>query len=427
MNSVVTSIKRVTAGFGLREALIVGLVVRVAWIVACPNQPTSDQIIYHDSARFLAQGLGYVDEAGRPSSFWPVGYAALLAPFYAVFGPHVLVAELVNVLLGLATIHLLFATTRALFGEPAGRSAAWLWAVFPTSIAYVTCVASENAVLPGLLAAVWLMLEAPERRHPLLFDALAGVVLAATGYVRGTALPFASLPLILSFRQPLVAVRRTVVVVGCMVLLLLPWGFRNQHQFGSFTITSINAGANLWMGNHPGTTGMATTVPREYRRLPLAQMDAELGKAAREYIKADPVRFVGLALRRTWLTLRSDTIAGTWNELGLDRRYGPWAVKIVKLACSLGYYLLCGLAAAALWVRARQKGLDKRDLLLAYACGLVALPFVVIVGGNRYQLPAQPFLAVWAGFWLAATLPVFGGAPQAREPLGADLEKANAK
>ncbi|HWP09868.1 MAG TPA: glycosyltransferase family 39 protein [Polyangiaceae bacterium] len=423
-----TGIQRLTAGFGLRQALIVGLALRIVWIAACPNQPTSDQIIYHDSARWLAQGLGYVDELGRAASFWPVGYAALLWPFYAAFGPHVLVAQLVNVLLGLATIYLLYATTRALFGEGAGRAAAWLWAVLPTSIAYTTCVASENAMLPGLLGAVWIMLEAPERPHPALFDALAGVVLAATGYVRGTALLFASLPLILSFRQPLVAVRRTVVVGGCMVLLLLPWGFRNQHEFGSFTITSINAGANLWMGNHPGTTGMAASVPPEYLRLPLAQMDAELGKVAREYIKADPVRFVRLAARRTWLTLRSDTIAGTWNEPGLKARYGPGAVKVAKIACSLGYYALSVFAAAAVWLRARRKSLGKPDLVLAYACGLVALPFVVIVGGNRYMLPAQPFLAAWAGFWLAATFAVFGAAPQRRESGDGVLEeKANAK
>jgi 4-amino-4-deoxy-L-arabinose transferase-like glycosyltransferase len=402
------SAPRTTLGWWRHDValpLAVGLFVRLAWILVCPNEPTSDQVIYHDSARWFVERLGYVDAVGKPAGYWPVGYVVLLAPFYAIFGPHPPVAFLVNTLCGAATIFTTWGLTRTLFGPLAARPAAWIAAILPTFILYTTCVASENAVLPGLVGAVWLMAIPTgttnrEERRRVFLDAGAGILLGLTTYVRGTALPFVLIPLALGFRTPSRALGRVAFIAACVFLLTLPWGLRNRQHFGAFSLTSINAGANLWMGNHEGSNGMAADLPPDLPRS-LAQKDAILRKRAVEYIKTHPGDAVKLAVKRVVGTLRSDTIAATWNEVGLRKQFGDGAISAAKGICTLGYFSLLVAAALGVWRRRRSSGLDVGDLTLLIVICLVAVPFVIIVGGNRYHLPMQPFLAVWAGAWLA--------------------------
>lgn len=385
--------------------LAVGLTVRVLWILACRNEPTSDQFIYHESARWFVERLGYVDATGSPAGYWPVGYVALLAPFYAIFGAYPTVAFLVNVLLGGATIVTTWGLSRTLFGPIPARAAAFIVAVLPTFVLYTTCIASENAVLPGLVGAVWLMAIPTgttnrEERRRVFLDAGAGILLACTTYVRGIAIPFVLIPLALGIRSPARALGRVALIAACVFLLTLPWGLRNLHHFGTFSLTSINAGANLWMGNHAGSDGMAAELPPD---LPsgIAAKDAVLRARAIEFIKVHPDEALRLAVRRVWVTMRSDTIAAGWNQIGLRERFGGRAIAIAKGLCTFGYYSLLGAAMLGVWWRRRAAALDAGDLTLLLAACLVAVPFVLIVGGNRYQMPMQPFLALWAGAWLA--------------------------
>jgi hypothetical protein len=80
-------VERILSRLGPAQLVLVGCALRVAWIALCPNEPTSDQHIYHFSATKLSEGLGYIDQDGNPANFWPVGYPALLGFFYWAFGP----------------------------------------------------------------------------------------------------------------------------------------------------------------------------------------------------------------------------------------------------------------------------------------------------------------------------------------------------
>ena len=93
--------------------------------------------------------------------------------------------------------------------------------------------------------------------------------------------------------------------------------------------------------------------------------------------------------------MRSDTIAPTWDRVGITRRFGRRTIAPLKVACSLWHWgLLVGLAAT-LW-RTGRRHFTKGDLELAWAAALTAAPFVLIVGGNRYVLPLMLVVCVWA-------------------------------
>ena len=52
--------------------VVVAAGLRLAWIALCPNEPTSDQAVYHQGASAIAAGQGFVFSNGDPIAFWPV-------------------------------------------------------------------------------------------------------------------------------------------------------------------------------------------------------------------------------------------------------------------------------------------------------------------------------------------------------------------
>src|SRR5882724_13474270 len=87
-------------------ALLPRLFVAIAWA----REPVWDGHYYHLGASRIAAGLGYSEDVLRrglplwkPWTHYPVGYSALLSIFYRIFGNHLLVAPLLNALLGAAT------------------------------------------------------------------------------------------------------------------------------------------------------------------------------------------------------------------------------------------------------------------------------------------------------------------------------------
>lgn len=399
--------KRLEFGFPL--ALLVGLAVRVVWVLLCPNEPTSDQFLYHQAAIDLAAGRGYVDASGDPANYWPVGYSALLVPFYLVFGPAPLSAYTANTLLALLSITGVFLLARELFEHRVASWTALALALYPTLVMYTTCVASENAFIPGVVWLVYLFLRLAKAENPWLWIVLSGVVAAATAYVRATVgLVCLVLPIWTwwhrSFKS---ALFRGAGVAVLIVLLLLPWAFRNQAHFDAFTPFSLNGSANLWMGNHPGSDGGYHPLPSDVHGMTLNEREEVLGQRARTFIAQNPGTFLWLSLRRTFVTLRSDTIAVVWNQQGIERRLGGGLMVPLKILCSGAHLLFLGLAllglVRGLWKSARQRQwqLERGHVLIVLLMGLLAVPFVFIVSGNRYHLPLIPFTLLLAlSMWI---------------------------
>lgn len=423
----------------LWQILAVGTFVRCIWFAICPNEPTSDQFIYHQSAIDLAAGRGYIDESGNPAGYWPVGYSALLAPAYFVLGAGAASAFLTNLSLWLLTALGIFQLGRLWYGEAAGKVAAWILALYPSLVLYTTCFASEHAFFVGV---VWFAYAAsraagmgnppPRAEGAMLWAALAGVVAGAAAYTRATiALLGLLLPVLLLLRRASLSefILRIAVAGAVAVVLLLPWAFRNEEAFGEFHPFSLNGSQNLWMGNHPGTTGGYALLPEEVRSRSLPEREAELGRRARKFIKENPGRYLLLCIQRSIQTLKSDTIAVVWNETGIRKTLGARAMTPLKLLTTTGHFLVWAIVLLGL-VRSLSRLLSSREPLTARivpmevanvaAFALLAAPFVLIVSGNRYHLPLIPFAALYAAhvlvLWLGETAPDKGVMAQESAP-----------
>ncbi|HEY3493852.1 MAG TPA: hypothetical protein VGK73_04170, partial [Polyangiaceae bacterium] len=203
-------------------ALLPRLYVAIAW----SKEPVWDGHYYHLGAERLAAGLGYSEDAfsqghliWKPWVHYPPGYSLLLSVFYFVLGPGLLVAPILNAVLGAAVT----AVTHRFgwhFTTP-GRAklAAALVALHPGLIAYSPLVMTEILSTLLLLGAGLAVLTWPGSWRGFL---LGGALLGLAVLVRPASLLALPLFALMGAKPWSSALLRTAVAGGVALLFVLP-------------------------------------------------------------------------------------------------------------------------------------------------------------------------------------------------------------
>ena len=299
-----------------------------------------------------------------------------------------------------------------------------LFALYRPAAVYGLSVMLELPLVALLTAVVWLLTRSWVRRdrsgagtldggRALLTAAGAvGLLLGAAGLLRGTSLVLA--PVAVGVFWLAGAERRwrasavTVLLTG-LLLVLLPAVIHNSRLAGRLAGPTLNAGVNLYIGNGPEANGFyVAVVPGDWRTDPagrdflarrlgrqevsLAEADRLWSAAAWEAAQADPLRALGLFLKKIWLFLQVAEIdqlaplAGWVEQAGLLRVFClPFALIVIPGAVGL---LLAWSARPVV----RIWGLLLIVLLLGQS-----LFFVV----SRYRLSLVPLLALLAAVAVA--------------------------
>jgi len=229
-------------------ALLPRLYVAIAW----SKEPVWDGHYYHLGAERLAQGLGYSEDAlvagqvlWKPWVHYPVGYSFFLSLFYFVLGSGLLVAPVVNALLGAALSGVSHRVAWHFTTPGRAKVAAALVALHPGLIVYSSLVMTEILSALLLLVAALLVLSWPGSFKSY---AGAGAVIGFAALVRPVSL--LALPLLLMMgtgpfgRTAL----RTLTAAGVALVLVLPWTYRNCQKLDGCTLISTNGGWNLAIG-----------------------------------------------------------------------------------------------------------------------------------------------------------------------------------
>jgi 4-amino-4-deoxy-L-arabinose transferase-like glycosyltransferase len=390
--------------------LALAVLARLVWACLVPVVPVSDCEAYDIFARNLAAGGAFGFAPDEPSLFWPPGTSFLYSLVYRISAPEQLgfaLATALNLACGVGLVALSMHLAREWFGRRAALACGLLLALWPMHVQFTTLIASELAFTLACLLA----LRAWRRRSsPVRAALLTGLCLAAATYIRPTALLLPAVFALVDVLRDRKLVAPLLRAAGALLVILacvLPWSLRNQRHFGRFVLVSANGGSNLWMGNNPQTTGYYQPLP-ELGLTNQAEIDEELARRAKEYIRAEPAAFVVRTLKKAVLLHRSETIGVVWNEPGLQRAapslFGGAArgVKLLKLASTAYWWLALALALFG-WVRlARSSGAwaaltHPATALWAY----FVVVHAVIVIQDRYHFPATPLIAALAGLGLA--------------------------
>jgi hypothetical protein len=387
--------------------LALALLLRL-WLVAHATWlPVSDTRDYHDLARSLASGQGYVQmyEGERAEyrglafhAFRMPGYPAFLAVLYSLFGWDPMVGYLANVGCEILTQLLLLALGRQLLG-PAGSVAAQ--ALFATHVVWTASLMTESLFTLLFTALVLLLVRGRATAAPAGAAGL-GLLLTAALFVRPIAV--AVLPVALARALRARPARRGVLlaalILAPVVLSLGAWAARNHERLGSVVILTTNLGAH----NAPFFGIDRARIVENGRRQGLNEAEinnalvAEIGRA----VAAAPAWAAWLyaqraldlfSLGRPWEVrslLASRTFADADRSPGAHGAYG---------ALLFQYYLTypLALAGALLLARERQSLRGVWAILSSYV-----LAHAVVSDGNfRLAAPLYPLLCLFAGHAIA--------------------------
>jgi 4-amino-4-deoxy-L-arabinose transferase-like glycosyltransferase len=420
----------VATALGVRVAL-------VGWGHA--RFPPADDGSYYDVlARRLAAGEGYTwlwpDGAVTYAAHYPVGYPAVLAVAYRVFGASWGVAMAVNALLGAVAAWAAFALVdAALAMRPAG-SANWrpslaglVVGLHPALVPYTLAIMTEGFTAALLLVAAAFASQSRSARRAWPWVFASGVVMGLATLVRPQSLALAPVLGALAFAPdgdagPGAApwrarAARAGVVLGVALACVAPWTARNCIRMHRCALVSVNGGWNLLIGTQSRTGAYERLeVPPECRTVwDEAGKDTCFERAARAAIASSP---------GSWLALVPAKLAMTFDYFGAAPRYlhesNPaafdedakwWLQRIETLASRL--LLLGGLVACGRLAGARATARKVTALASAVAgvtwgygwigyIGLVAC--VALLGPRGWR--DSPLLVPWTAGAIAATAAV---------------------
>ena len=380
-------------------ALIFAFLLRVGWSLIVPVSPVSDSDAYDVFAQNIALGYGFGWRPEELTAYWAVGTSAIYALIYSVFGHSYVPIIVLNILVGSGTVALAMSLARRWLGLFPAVLAGWILALWPQMIEFTTILASEMLFNFCVLLAFWLATMPGWKWLPRAVT--TGIALAAAAYIRPVALLLA--PLIYlpeAFNQKKLARAITACMVSCVIMfaLILPWTLRNLHVFDRFVLISSNAGANLWMGNNPDTKGGYMPLP-ETGIINEVDRDRYFNKKAWEYIRQEPLAFVTRSVKKAFMLHDRETIGVSWNENGLEQRFGSNTLMYLKIINNLYWWLIlvCGFCGLILLLRQRTwQELVTLPILTAWVYFTAVQS--IIVTGDRYHIPSDPFIAMLAAF-----------------------------
>ncbi|TPG52366.1 hypothetical protein EAH89_18445 [Roseomonas nepalensis] len=394
-------------GWALPAAiLLLGALLRTACVAVMPSPLVSDYLDYWTLATNLQAGLGLVTAEGRPTAFMSPGYPLFLAGVFGLTGASIAVVKATNVLLGVASILLLFLLARRLFGSPlVAALAALLLAAYAEAIAYTAYAAKENLMMPLMIGLLWVAADRSASRarwiNPLAFGVIAGAI-AMVGNAALTLVPAALFLVWRAQRSPGRTLRYLLVAAMAGAVTIAPLMLRNHAAFGAWVLNN-NGGFNLYIGNNPAAkpyfisiaeTPVAPQWSALQEQLGEHGVDVLLRRLAIEHMRDHPGETAMLMLRKA---------AAFWEpptHTGIDEQ--GWLVRLVRLAWLAQFLAAAGLCLGSLaLLRRHPRGLGAVFLALAGYTAVHMIFYVVY----RYRLPIMPFVFLGAGVTLAALLP----------------------
>ncbi len=305
-----------------------------------------DSGLYFEIARNLLAGNGFATNDG-PTAFVSPLYPIFLAGSMSLFGENYPLISLTQAILSALVCVYIYKIAEITFASSnvalaAGFLAAihyelilWSNAQLLTESIYVLFFsAGIMAILAGIQSLT----------RPNLYFAISGAMFALAALTRPTAIAVAfGLFIILavaSFFEKRLQLRGAIIFAIVFAAAMFPWGLRNYQVFGSFTISSLEGGHVLWLGNNPefdkyehpdfarfgGYTAMIpldSTIRQKLKDKTPVEQNEIFAKSAWEHIKNYPAAFAKRALYKNWNMWRPNFSVSSWRNNLISYTFYP--------------------------------------------------------------------------------------------------------
>jgi tetratricopeptide (TPR) repeat protein len=362
--------------------------------------PLLDGLHYMTTAIGLAHGQGWPP---GPHFMAPI-YPFLLSGLFRIAPASVVTVQAFQLVLGVLTAGLIYQIGRRM-GAAAGLTAGLLYALCGPAIAYENQVLME-ALLAFCIAGV-LWIEDEPARGPLRGLA-AGIAIGIATAGRPTYV----------FLLPLLFVgggngRRTIVwrnrflLAGLLgfAVVVAPPSIHNMREMGRPSFVTTSGGLNLYIGNHPGASGIYSQPPGLFlekdptgtrsasqmagRSLTPAEASDFYAARAVDFVKERPGAAIRLVFKKLGYLLSPAEIPQI--ESMDDLRRDHLSMRLLGL---IGFPVLFPLALLGA-VANRAGTRTRRSCILALAAG--ALAHLIFFSTGRYRASMLPAFAILAG------------------------------
>lgn len=372
-------------------------------------------------ARALVTGYGYADPFATPATphtgptaWLPPVYPLLVAAAFRLFGIYTAASAWVllafNCFCSAVTARAVWEIAARTINLRVARWSAWTWALYPAAMQYAVHWVWETALTTALFCWVIVlalrMTDTQPRarafvrvsgramaRQWLLFG-LAWAIIALTNSTILLFLPICGLWIALCLRRFGIPthqiVRDAAFAAAVFTCCLVPWTWRNWEAFHVIIPLRGNFGAELYMGDGPGSNGFLRTYEHPhvdpvqlalYRQLGEVRYVAARGAAAKAFIRAHPGHFLAIVAKRTYFF---------WAGVPSDQRFAAETLRLLNFEV-VSIAGLLGLALA-LYRRIPAAG------LLAWAFLLLPATYYLVTVHARFRHPLEPLLCVFGVF-----------------------------
>jgi 4-amino-4-deoxy-L-arabinose transferase-like glycosyltransferase len=366
-------------------------------------------------ARALVTGYGFADPfIGHtgPTAWVPPLYPWILAGVFRLAGVYTAASAWIilafDCLLNALMIPLIWEIGLRCFNPRVALWSAWLWALYPAAMQYAVRWIWEMTLTAFLFTCVLVLTlrmlrigdpqgspaPAPTLRSWAFFAILWGLI-ALSDPSLCLFLPVAGIWILLGVphrsllpRQIACAAVAALIFAAC----LAPWTWRNDRVFHRFVPIRANFGAELYLGNGPGATGLLMEYDHPFQapdQLRLYHHMGEIaycqwrGDLAKRIIAANPGRFLALSLRRVyyfWFSVPHPGDEGFVNEYGRNLNF-----QFTSLVGLFGLALALRRRAPAAW-------------LFFWAFLLLPATYYFVTVHARFRHPLEPLITVLAAY-----------------------------
>ena len=387
---------------------------------------TFDQISYQNLALRVLTGHGFsfgetwwpITPANAPTAHWSFLYTLYLDCVYFIFGPHPLVARLIQAILtGILQPYLAYRIGTTLFSKTVGLASAGLTAGYLYFVYYDATLMTEPFFIVFVLAGLYLSLmivksidfyeEKSFFRQNLKKFLLLGLIFGSTILLRQLFLgivPIIYLWFLWIFRK---LKKRWLAIfllanLSVIAIMILPFSIYNTARFGHFVLLNTNSGYAFFWANHPiygnrfqpilTTATYQDLIPADLRNLDEAELDQALMRRGLMFVLDDPIRYIALSFSRipVYFMFWPSQESGLVSNISRVASFGilwPFMLYGSYLAFSNKKFTLSSLISSPTFFLI--------GFALVYS-GIHLLSWALI----RYRLPVDAVMLVFAGYAL---------------------------
>jgi 4-amino-4-deoxy-L-arabinose transferase-like glycosyltransferase len=362
-------------------------------------------------ARSVATGLGFSDPFGGhtgPTAWVGPLYPLLLGGVFKLFGvftpQSAWVIFTINSLFSALTVRTIWEIGARCFNRNVAWWSAWIWALYPAAMQYAVRWVWEMSLSAFLLS--WVLVVALRMRGcsgagkdaspgPSGMTAARWALLGLLWGLAGLSnpallifLPVCGLWVLAGVPDWRRQVGGVLLSAALFTACLGPWTWRNWVALHHFVPTRANFGAELYLGNGPGSNGLLMEYDHPMQAPDQMRLYAQMGEVAYARMRGDqawatmrgdPRNFVRNTLRRVFFF---------WAGVPHPENVAPW----VEYARSFNFVFtsVCGLLGLALALRRKVPAAG----LFAWAFMLLPLVYYCVTVHARFRHPLEPLMVI---------------------------------